>query len=66
MHCRVHQTRVIVVALHVSWTIVPIDSHGLYALLWVIVDVDKLHDPAKIVGLAGRLAHEVHLIWTPN
>jgi hypothetical protein len=65
MHGRVHEASIIVVTLNVSRAIIPIDSHRLYSLLWVIVDVDKLHDPAEIVGLAGRLANEVHLVWKP-
>ena len=66
MHCRIHQSGVIIVALHISWAIEPIHTHRLDPLLRVVVDVDKFHDPAEIVRLAGRLAHEVHLICTPN
>lgn len=66
MHGRIDQTSVIVVALDISWAVEPINSHGLYPLLGVVVDVDKFHNPAEVVRLAGRLAHEVHLICTSN
>ena len=66
MHGRIDQTSVIVVALDISWAVEPINSHGLYPLLGVVVDVDEFHNSTEIVGLAGRLAHKVHLIWTPN
>lgn len=62
VHRRIDETSVVVVALHVSRAIKPVDAQRLDALLGVVVDMDKFHDPAKIVGLAGRLAHEVHLI----
>lgn len=66
VHRRIDETSVIVVALHVSWAIEPIDAQRLDPLLGVVVDVDEFHDPAEVVGLAGRLAHKVHLIWTSN
>ena len=66
MHRRIHQTGVIVVALDISRAIKPVHAHRLYFLLGVVVDVDEFHDPAEVVGLAGRLAHKVHLICTPN
>lgn len=62
MHGGVHQARIIVVALHISRTVEPVDAQRLDALFQIVVDVDKFHDPAEIVGLAWRLAHEVHLV----
>lgn len=57
VHGRIHQTGVIVVTLHIARAIEPVDAQRLDALLGVVVDVDEFHYSAKIVGLAGRLAH---------
>ena len=62
MHCRVHQASVVVVALHISWPIEPVDSQRLDALRWIVVGMYEFHDPTKIVRLAGRLAHKVQLV----
>lgn len=62
VHGGIHQARIIVVALNISRTVKPVDSQRLDALLWIVVDVDKFHDPAKVVRLAWRLAHKVHLV----
>ena len=62
MHRSVDKTRVVVVALHVPWSIEPIYPHGFNAGFGVSVDVLPLHDAAHIVRLAGRFAHEVNLI----
>lgn len=66
MHCRIDQAGVIVVTLHIPRAIKPIDAQRFNSLLGVVVDVDEFHNSAEIIGLAGRLAHKVHLIWTPN
>ena len=62
VHCRVHQASVVVIALHISWPIKPVDSQRLYALRWIVVGMYEFHDPTKIVRLAGRLAHKVQLV----
>jgi hypothetical protein len=62
MHRGVDKTRVVVVALHIPWSIEPIYPHGFNAGFGVSVDVLPLHDAAYIVRLAGRFTHEVDLI----
>jgi hypothetical protein len=62
VHGGVHQARIIIVSLNISGAIEPVDSERFHALLGIVADVDKFHNPAKVVGLAWRLAHEVHLV----
>ena len=66
MHRCVNKPGVIVVSLNISWTVEPIDAERIYALLWVVVNVDEFHNAAQIVGFSRRLAYKVHLICSPN
>lgn len=66
MHRGVNKARIGRMALRIARAIKPIHPQRLDTLLGIIVDVNKFHDPAKIVRLPGRLAHQVHLVWASN
>lgn len=66
MHRGVNQTGVGIVALYITGAIEPIHSEHVHLVRRVVVGVNKLHDPAQVVGLSGWFAHEVDLVCTAN
>ena len=65
MHCRVHKAAVTVEALYISRAIVPIDTKGVDGRVRIVgIGVQEFHNPTEIVWLAGRFAHEVHMVYT--
>lgn len=62
VHRREKHTRVGYFSLNVLWPVIPVDSDRIDWLRWVVVGVEKLHNPGKIVGFAGRLANEVNMV----
>ena len=65
MHCRVHKAAVTVEALYISRAIVPVDTKGIDRRIRIVgIGVQEFHNPTEIVWLAGRFAHEVHMVYT--
>jgi len=63
VHGAVDEARVVVVSLYVSWSIEPVDSEGIDRRARIIgFGVGKLHNPAQIVWIAGRLADKINMI----
>jgi hypothetical protein len=62
VHCSIDQSRVVVVATNISWTIKPIDPERIYTLFRVVLFVDQFHDATQVVWFPGRLAYEIHLV----
>jgi hypothetical protein len=64
---RVHRgkddSRILNSSSNVFWPIEPVDANGIDWLTRVIVGMEKFHDSGKVIGLAGRLADEVGMVW---
>ena len=63
MHGGVDQSAVIVVALDIARTVVPIDPKRVDRRAGIIrFGMQEFHDTTQIVWLARRLAYQVHVI----
>ena len=63
MHRCIDQSSIAVESSDISRPVIPVHAQRVDGRVGVAaVDMQKLHDPAQVVWVAGGLAYEIHVI----
>lgn len=63
VHRREDDARVGYFAVYILRSVIPVDADRLDRLRWIVVGVQEFHDAREVVGLAGRLAYQVDVVY---